>query len=133
MNRMYPFLLALLITVAGVFAGIHGSSQQSSNDLIGDADIGKVLFEEYTCDGCHGSTAENGLGTRLNPPRMRQARFIQYLRNPTNPELMPPYQQPEASDQKLADIYAFLQSLPSASPPVEEIPVLQAILEEVPK
>ena len=126
MNHMHPFVLALL-TVAGLFAGIHGSTPQSSNDLIGDADTGKVLFEEYTCDGCH------GLGTRLNPPRMRQARFIQYLRNPTNPERMPPYQQPEVSDQKLADIYAFLQSLPSASPPVGDIPVLQAILEEVPK
>ena len=48
MNRMYPFLLALLITVAGLFAGIHGSSQQSSNALNGDAENGKVLFEEYT-------------------------------------------------------------------------------------
>ena len=62
MNRMLPFGLTLL-TVAGLFAGIQGSTPQSSNDLIGDGDAGKLLFEEYTCNGCHGSTAENGLGT----------------------------------------------------------------------
>jgi len=59
---------------------------------------------------------------------MRQARFITYLRNPTNPSRMPPYQQSEVSDQKLANIYAYLQSLPSASPDAESIPLLQAIL-----
>jgi hypothetical protein len=43
---------------------------------------------------------------------------------------MPPYQQDDASDQKLADIYAYLASLPSASPDAERIPLLQAILDE---
>jgi hypothetical protein len=62
---------------------------------------------------------------------MRQARFIQYLRNPTDPERMPPYQEPEVSNQNLADIYAFLESLPSQSPAIEDIPLLQAILREL--
>ena len=43
---------------------------------------------------------------------------------------MPPYQQDDASDQKLADIYAYLAALPSASPDAERIPLLQAILNE---
>ena len=130
MTRIRPGGLALL-AIGALFVGVQATAPQRGSDLIGDIDSGEVLFKEYTCHGCHGSTAENGLGTRLNPPRMRQARFIQYLRNPTNPERMPPYQQPEVSDQKLADIYAFLQSLPSASPDVEDIPVLQAILGEL--
>ncbi len=41
---------------------------------------------------------------------------------------MPPYQQSEVSDQKLANIYAYLKALPSASPDAESIPLLQAIL-----
>ena len=35
---------------------------------------------------------------------------------------MPPYRQDDVSDQKLADIYAFLESLPSASPDAEDHP-----------
>ena len=78
----------------------------------------------------HGYTGETGLGPRLNPPRLAQAGFIEYLRNPRNPRRMPPYQQDDASDQKLADIYAYLDSLPSASPDADSIPLLRAILDE---
>ena len=46
---------------------------------------------------------------------------------------MPPYQQSDVSDQKLADIYTFLQSLPSGSPEAESIPVLSEILRETPR
>ena len=41
--------------------------------------------------------------------------------------------QADVSDQKLADIYAFIESLPSASPDTEDIPVLRALLEETPR
>ncbi len=107
---------------------IGGSQAEPPLDLEGDAENGKTLYKQYTCYGCHGYTGETGFATRLNPPRMRQARFITYLRNPTNPTRMPPYQQSEVSDQKLANIYAYLRSLPSASPDAESIPLLQAIL-----
>ena len=117
-------LLALVLAAGGAHA------EQNPGALEGDAENGKVLFKEYTCFGCHGYTGETGFATRLNPPRMPQGRFITYLRNPTRPKQMPPYQQAEVSDQKLADIYAFLQSLPSGSPEAESIPELQAILEE---
>ena len=105
-------------------------SAQDSEGIQGDADRGKTLFTDYTCFGCHGYTGETGLGPRLNPPRFNQERFIAYLRNPPNPRRMPPYQQAEASDQRLADIYAFLQSLESGSPAAENIPLLNAILQE---
>ena len=130
MNRLPLFTLALL-TLTILFVGGQPSESQDVESLLGDTENGQQLFTEYTCAGCHGYTGETGLGTRLNPPRMRQARFIQYLRNPTNPERMPPYQEPEVSDQNLADIYAFLESLPSQSPAIEDIPLLQAILGEL--
>ena len=87
--------------------------------------------EDYTCYGCHGYTGETGRGPRLNPPRLPQRQFIGYLRNPPNPRQMPPYRQADVSDRKLADIYAFLTSLPPASPDAEDIPVLREILQEV--
>ena len=130
MKRL-PLFTVPLLTVTILVVGGHVSQSQDVESLLGDTENGEQLYNEYTCSGCHGFTGETGLGTRLNPPRMRQARFIQYLRNPTNPERMPPYQEPEVSDQNLADIYAFLESLPSQSPAIEDIPLLQAILEEL--
>jgi len=130
MNRVTILTVALL-TVTIQFVGGKVTESQDGEPLLGNTENGEQLFTEYTCSGCHGYTGETGLGTRLNPPRMRQARFIQYLRNPTDPERMPPYQEPEVSDQNLADIYAFLESLPSQSPAIEDIPLLQAILREL--
>ena len=112
---------------------VNGTSRQSEGSLRSNADNGKELFTNYTCFGCHGYTGETGRGPRLNPPRLNQERFIAYLRNPPNPRQMPPYRQAEVSDQKLADIYAFLQSLPSGSPDAENIPALRDILGESPR
>ena len=122
------WLLAAAAIPSGVMAG--ASAAQDPAALEGDAERGAALFEDYTCYGCHGYTGETGRGPRLNPPRLRQAQFIGYLRNPPNPRQMPPYRQAEVTDQKLADIYAFLESLPSASPDAEDIPVLREILRE---
>ena len=124
------FLLAVAAVPLGVGSGTGASAAQEPAMLEGDADNGAQLFRDYTCYGCHGYTAETGRGPRLNPPRLRQRQFIGYLRNPPNPRQMPPYRQAEVSDQKLADIHAFLESLPSASPEAEDIPVLREILRE---
>lgn len=112
---------------------LKGTSRQSPRTLQGNAENGKELFTNFTCFGCHGYTGETGRGPRLNPPRLNQDRFITYLRNPPNPRQMPPYRQAEVSDQKLADIYAFLESLPSGSPDAEDIPTLREILDESPR
>ena len=131
-SRAAAALVGLLLAAVAIPSGVGAgaSSAQDPAALEGDAERGAALFEDYTCYGCHGYTGETGRGPRLNPPRLRQAQFIGYLRNPPNPRQMPPYRQDDVSDQKLADIYAFLESLPSASPDAEDIPVLRAILGE---
>ncbi len=131
-SRAAAALVGLLLAAAAIPSGVTAgaSAAQDPAGLEGDAERGAALFEDYTCYGCHGYTGETGRGPRLNPPRLRQAQFIGYLRNPPNPRQMPPYRQAEVSDQKLADIYAFLESLPSASPDAEDIPVLREILRE---
>ena len=111
-------------------AGPRAPEAQDPAALEGSVDAGAQLYREYTCYGCHGYTGETGRGPRLNPPRLRQGQFIAYLRNPPNPRQMPPYRQADVSDQKLADIYAFLRSLPSASPEAEDVPVLRELLRE---
>ncbi len=126
-NGMWIVLLmAIAMTLPVIPAGAQGPG-----DLTGDSENGAELFKTYTCYGCHGYTGETGLAPRLNPMFRTQEGFIAYLRNPSNPRRMPPYQQDEATDQNLADIYAYILSLPSGSPDAENIPILDEILEEV--
>ena len=131
-SRVAAALGGLLLAAVAIPAGtgIAASAAQDPAGLEGDAERGAALFKDYTCYGCHGYTGETGRGPRLNPPRLRQRQFIGYLRNPPNPRQMPPYRQTDVSDRKLADIYAFLTSLPPASPEAEDIPVLREILRE---
>ena len=121
----------IVLLVGVVLAFPIAAEAQSGADLAGDAEKGAELFKTYTCYGCHGYTGETGLAPRLNPMFRTQEGFIAFLRNPSNPRRMPPYQQDEATDQNLADIYAYISELPSGSPDVEDIPILEEILEEV--
>lgn len=129
-SRAKAALAGLLLAAAVGSGPAAGEAGQGAAGIEGDAVNGAQLFTDYTCYGCHGYTGETGRGPRLNPPRLRQAQFIAYLRDPPNPRQMPPYRQAEVSDRKLADIYAYLASLPSASPEAEDIPVLRDILQE---
>jgi len=93
----------------------------------GNADNGKKLFVTYGCYQCHGYAAHGGAGgaqtggTRIAPKPIPFAAFSKYVRRPT--EQMPPYTQKLASDQDLADIYAWLLTIPEP-PPVSSIPQL---------
>ncbi len=87
----------------------------------GDAANGKKIFTRYGCYQCHGYDAHGGAGARLAPNPIAFARFQSYVRRPTGE--MPPYTEKVVTDKELADIYAFLKSIP-APPPVKNIPLL---------
>jgi mono/diheme cytochrome c family protein len=87
----------------------------------GDAQNGKKIFDSYGCYQCHGHDGHGGAGARLAPNPISFTAFSKYVRQPTGE--MPPYTSKVVSDRELADIYAFLQSLPSP-PPVKSIPLL---------
>ncbi len=106
--------LFILIAIAAVLAAQTPS---------GNAANGKRLFASYGCYQCHGREAQGGQGTgpRLGPKPIAFSALSQYVRQPTGQ--MPPYTKKVVSDQDLADIYAFLQSLPQP-PAVKNIPLL---------
>lgn len=134
MKKMQKPMCVVFCLAASAAAMILPSSVRATEtqaDLQGDAARGREMFVDYTCYACHGYTGETGSGARLNPPRLNQAGFIAYVRNPPNPDRMPPYRQQEVTDQNLADIFAFITSLKSNSPEVEDIPLLEAIIDEV--
>ena len=88
----------------------------------GRAQTGAALYAKVGCYQCHANQAQGGLsGPRIGPDPIPFARFSQYTRNPSGD--MPPYTEKVLSNQDLADIYAFLQSLPRP-PAVNTIPQL---------
>ena len=89
----------------------------------GNPQNGRKLFENYGCYQCHGREAQGGLGTgpRRGPQPIAVTAVQRYIRQPTGQ--MPPYTAKVVSDNDLADIYAFLQSV-KQPPPVKEIPLL---------
>ena len=89
----------------------------------GDADAGKKLYESRGCWQCHGTVAQGGGGgARLAPRPMAWPAFSKYVRHPTAD--MIPYTAKMLPEQELADIYAFLLTIPPP-PPVDSIPLLK--------
>jgi ubiquinol-cytochrome c reductase cytochrome c subunit len=87
----------------------------------GDVENGKKIYTTYGCYQCHGYAAHGGPGPRLAPRPMAFAAFARYTRRPTGQ--MPPYTAKVVSDQEVADIYAFLLTIPPP-PAVDTIPIL---------
>lgn len=105
----------ILATIAGALLAQAPPSGNAAN--------GKRLFASYGCYQCHGREAQGGPGTgpRLAPNPISFAALSKYVRQPTGQ--MPPYTQKVVKDQELADIYAFLQSVPQPAP-AKNIPLL---------
>jgi mono/diheme cytochrome c family protein len=95
--------------------------------MAGNVDNGKRLFERDGCYQCHGYAAQGGRdGARLAATTMPAASFARYVRRPSG--AMPAFTAKVLSDAELADIYAYLKSLPSPKQ-VSEIPLLRALRE----
>ena len=86
------------------------------------AENGKRLFVKDGCYQCHGYQGQGGAaGARLAPRPIVLAALIAYVRHPTGQ--MPPYTSKVLSDADLADIHAYLSSIPTP-PPAKNIPLL---------
>ena len=110
---MKTLLLLLPLLAATAFA--QGNTGDSAN--------GKRLFMRNGCYQCHGTVGQGGLaGPRLAQTRLAQAGFVSYVRNP-RPGNMPPYRSKVMTDQELADVFAYLASLPPPVP-LANIPIL---------
>ena len=107
--------LVMLVAVAparDVLAQNGGGGQQEAAPK-GDAKAGQQLFASIGCWECHGSQGQGGAitGPRLAHTALPFAAVLQQLRVPQN--AMPPYEAAVVSDAQVADIYAWLESLPA--------------------
>jgi mono/diheme cytochrome c family protein len=117
----------LQISVVGAALLTLGlSAQPSSQSVVGDAARGKPLFADtFNCYACHGFDAQSG-ERRLVPLNYTQDGFITFVQNSPLPN-MPPY--PDASAQQLADIYAYIRTIPADAPTLGDVPLLREILD----
>jgi mono/diheme cytochrome c family protein len=98
----------------------------------GDAKHGKELYMKDSCYACHGFSGQNGNGARLVPMKFPQAGFIAYVRNPPRANQMPSFSPKVLADADLADIYAYIKTLPDSAPPASSVPILSQILSQNP-
>jgi ubiquinol-cytochrome c reductase cytochrome c subunit len=112
--------IAPLMIVAFLIAVCPGAEAQASS---GNAKNGKQIYTSYGCYECHGREGQGSVlsGPRIGPHPVQFSTFVKYLRQPKGQ--MPPYTEKVVSDAELADIYAFLQSLPQPPDP-KSIPLL---------
>ena len=117
-------IVMLILPVSSVRAGITSPVPQDEKPPAGSIQNGKKLFTSYGCFECHGNQAEGTSvgGPRLGPKPISFSAFVKYVRQPTGQ--MPPFTMKVTSDADLADIYAFLQSLP-VPPKADSIPALK--------
>ncbi len=87
----------------------------------GNVENGKRLYVRDGCYECHGYAGQGGAGARIAPRVLPTAALIAYVRHPAG--AMPPYTSKVASDEDLADIRAYLATMP-APPPLKSVPLL---------
>lgn len=120
--------LALWAAVAALFAASAPLAQPPAEQapLRGDAARGAPLFADtYNCYACHGFDAQTG-ERRLLPMRYTQEGFITFVQRSPLPQ-MPAF--PDVPAQDLADIYAYIRSLPEGAPSLDTLPLLKGIYE----
>src|SRR3954452_3059007 len=88
----------------------------------GNAEKGKNAFVQHGCWQCHGFSGQGGVtGPKLAANPMPLEAMNACVRNSNR--AMPPYQKAGLSDADLADIHAYLQSVP-AGKDYKSIPLL---------
>lgn len=112
-----------LCAAPGKVHNTHQASKPAKASAKKNVANGRRLFMKDGCYECHGTEAQGSptTGPRLGPDPIPLSAIIAYVRAPTGQ--MPPYTAKVISDRELADIYAFLKSLPQP-PPLKTIPIL---------
>jgi mono/diheme cytochrome c family protein len=120
MSRFYPLLVAAMLGGAVIASPVLAQDVPK-----GDTAAGKKVFLVDGCYECHGRVGEggamNGPAPILAKTKLPFEAFKGQLRNPSND--MPPYPDTLLTDQQVADIFAYLQSLPGPRP-VGDLPIL---------
>ena len=121
---MYKFNRIAVVAFALVAIGVPGMARAQDAPQ-GDAANGKRLYLADRCFTCHGRSGQggayNGPAPILAHTMLPFDGFKGQVRNPVND--MPAYSAAVLSDKDIADIYAFVETLPGSGP-AKDIPLL---------
>jgi ubiquinol-cytochrome c reductase cytochrome c subunit len=82
--------------------------------LAASADKGKIAYIQHGCWQCHGFQGQGAsTGAKLAPQPIPLEAFTAFVRS--TDRNMPPYSETVVSNEDLADIHAYLQSVPKAA------------------
>jgi mono/diheme cytochrome c family protein len=116
----------LLAASALLCFALSAVAQSTRTDRLGVAN-GESAYLRVGCHACHGTVGHGGAAPRLAPNTLPLPGFTTWVRNGTPGRTfatgMPAYPPSVISDADLADVRAYLASLPPP-PPVAEIPLL---------
>ena len=128
LRRSTAALMALLGFLAGSSALLAAapSPEPATAAPPGDATRGKGDFVKYGCYECHGTAGQGNRfsGPNIAPHPIPYAALIAYIRRPAGQ--MPSYATAILPDADVADIYAYLHSIPPAKTPAS-IPALAGV------
>jgi ubiquinol-cytochrome c reductase cytochrome c subunit len=112
-------VFVMLAAVAASIVISHGAALAASTEK------GRAAFTKFGCWQCHGLQGQGSVATsngkKLAPDPLPWEGFSAFVR--TSNTGMPPYTEKVLSNDDLADIYAYLQSIPKA-PDYKSIPLL---------
>jgi mono/diheme cytochrome c family protein len=126
MRKLVRASLAPCVALGLLGAVAPSPAQQTTGGTpVGNAERGRQLFSDtYNCYACHGFDAQTG-ERRLVPMNYPLEGFITFVQNSPLPQ-MPAM--PDASAQTLADIWAYLKTIPVDAPPLNDVPLLRDVL-----
>jgi ubiquinol-cytochrome c reductase cytochrome c subunit len=123
-NAVKIFLIAVVLLACAAPA----SAQPQQHAQRSSAANGRDVYMRVGCFTCHGTVGQGGAGARLAPGTLPLGAFVLWVRNGTPgwtiARGMPAFPADVVSDGELADIRAFLASLP-APPAVQDIPLFK--------
>jgi mono/diheme cytochrome c family protein len=125
-ERIAATALALAVLgAAALVAPAISTSARAQDAPHGNAENGKAVYLKVGCFLCHGRAGQGGGYNQPVPSLAKTALpfegFKFQLRSPVKD--MPAYSEKVMADQEIADIYAFLQSLPGRRD-AKSIPIL---------
>lgn len=119
---MKRLLIYTVIAAAAFALGSVSAFAQAAQAPKGDAVKGKARYAEVGCYQCHSYVGQGGVGPKLAPNPISYAGFLKYTREPKGQ--MPPYTNKFLTDQDIADIYAYMLTIPKP-PDWKTIPELK--------
>ena len=100
-----------LVGVAGLAALAAGLMLGHGAALAASAEKGKTAFVQHGCWQCHGFQGQGGVtGPKLAPEPIAAEAFTAFLR--ASNRAMPPYPEAILSNEDIADIHAYLETIP---------------------